>query len=636
MLIETLRLAVANLRQSPRRTFLTSAALANAVVAALLFYGFTRHTYWGLAETFARAGNGHVQVAEGPWFDAAVPEAHRETRATLDEVRAALAADPELAPLLAATAVRRTVSGMLTAGPRTAVFAGVGTDPAAEATLAPLAAPTSGRRLDGMDARELVLGATLAARLDVAPGGTVTALTTTDGGLTNAMDLTVAGVASSGMDELDRTFASMPLGTALALVDGAEADVLVIALQDTRDTAKALAATRRVLTRWPTLRAEPWDARADYYIAVRALYDRIFGVFQGLMALVSILSLSHGVAAVVAERRHEIALLRVAGLTRREVAGLFVVEGALLGGLAAVAGSGMALVVAAITERLGGIPMPPPPGFTIGYAAMFAIDATGFAIVLPITILTAMVGSAIPAWRATRGALSRGLVGLAVLLGLAIPFAAHAQDGATLLAQADAAATLAGRCVVELDITEGTTASHWRAALQGGDALVVSTSLAEGRRQAVLRRGADTWFQTEAMANPMKVGASQRLAGSLSPGDLLAPRLVETWAPAGPVRAEGTSLVVPVTGRAGAAWPRADLVLSAGHLARATFYAPSGQVARTAAWTWEGSSLRALLVEDPARKTQARVALGAPRCGPAAAAVEPGGLLAAARQLLAE
>ena len=54
MITEILRLAVANLRQSPRRTVLTAAALANAVLAALLFYGFTRHTYWGLAETFAR------------------------------------------------------------------------------------------------------------------------------------------------------------------------------------------------------------------------------------------------------------------------------------------------------------------------------------------------------------------------------------------------------------------------------------------------------------------------------------------------------------------------------------------------------------------------------------------------------
>ena len=90
MITEILRLAVANLRQSPRRTVLTAAALANAVLAALLFYGFTRHTYWGLAETFARGGNGHVQIADADWFDAAVPEAHRVPRARLEEVRAAL------------------------------------------------------------------------------------------------------------------------------------------------------------------------------------------------------------------------------------------------------------------------------------------------------------------------------------------------------------------------------------------------------------------------------------------------------------------------------------------------------------------------------------------------------------------
>ena len=209
-------------------------------------------------------------------------------------------------------------------------------------------------------------------------------------------------------------------------------------------------------------------------------------------------------------------------------------------------------------------------------------------------------------------------------------------DAAALLSRADAAGALSGRCVVDLDIVEGATRSSWRAALQGGDALVVSTSLPAGRRQAVLRRGTDTWFQTEAMGTAMKVGASQRLAGSLSPGDLLAPRLAETWTPSGPVRADGSTQVVPVRGKPGAPWPTAELGFTGGHVVRATFFAPSGQAARTAAWTWDGASLRGLEVQDPSRGTRASVTLGAPRCGPAAAAVEPTGLLKAALALVSD
>lgn len=404
-------LAWTSVRRNPRRTLLTAGALANAVVGGLLFYGFTRHTYWGLAESFARGGNGHVQVADADWFDAPAPEAHRVPRATLQAARDALAADPRIGPRLAATAVRRNLVGMLAAHGRSGVFLGVGTEADAEAALAPLAKPVAGEALRPGDVEAVVLGEALAARLGVGPGDTVTALVTTDAGMTNAMDLEVRGLSRIGAEELDRTLATLPLTTALTLADGDAADVLVLALDETADTDAVLAASRDVLARWPELAAEPWTTRAAYYRAVRGIYDRIFGVFQVLMAGVTVLSLSHAVAAVVAERKQEISLLRVVGLTRRQVAGIFVLEGAILAGIGCALGVVFANVIAVVTERLGGIPMPPPPGFTVGYAALFHFDALGYAIVLPVTMLAAVLAAAVPAWRATEGALSRGLMG---------------------------------------------------------------------------------------------------------------------------------------------------------------------------------------------------------------------------------
>ena len=85
--------------------------MANAVVGGLTFYGFTHDTYWGLSEAFARAGNGHVQVADAQWFDAPAPELHRTERAKLEAARAALTADPEIHDRLLASAVRRNVVG---------------------------------------------------------------------------------------------------------------------------------------------------------------------------------------------------------------------------------------------------------------------------------------------------------------------------------------------------------------------------------------------------------------------------------------------------------------------------------------------------------------------------------------------
>lgn len=412
--MNALRLALKSLRKSPQRTLLTSLGLANAVIGGLMFYGFTRDTYWGLSESFARGGNGHVQIADADWFDAAAPELHRVERSRLESVRAALAKDPQVESLVLASAVRRNVVGMFVVEGRSGVFLGQGTEPAAEAQIAPLAKSVTGTLLNASVPNGILLGAPLAARLGVSPGGTVTAMVTTDQGLTNAMDLTVLGTTLTGAQDLDRAYATLPLDTALSLADGTTADVLVLALTETETTDAVLAHVRSLLQdpAYAGLDARAWYTRADYYIAVRALYDRIFGVFQALMVVVTVLSLSHALAGVVAERRAEIAMLRVVGLRRRDVAAIFLAEGALLGLLGCVLGAIGAQLLSVLIAALGGIPMPPPPGFSVGYAARIRLDAIGYAFVLGATLLAAVLASAIPAWRATRGELSRGLMGL--------------------------------------------------------------------------------------------------------------------------------------------------------------------------------------------------------------------------------
>ncbi len=412
-------LAVQNLLESPRRTVLTSLGLSTAVAGALLFFGFTQHTYFALGEALTRNGFGHLQIADAEWFDSPRPELHRTPVAELESVQGALV--DRLGERVSGASVRRELSGMITAQGRSGAFLGVGTDPSAEDALAPLARPVEGVGLAGASPDGVVLGAPLAQRIGVEPGDWLTVLVTTDQGLTNAADFRLVGLARTGVPMLDRTLARFPLTAVLGLAAGERADLLVVALRDTKDTGDALAAARAVLEDHPGLRVMPWFERAKYYIAVKALYDRLFAIFQVLILAVAGLTLSHAVAAVVTQRRAEIALLRVIGLTRHQVMWLFLLEGALLGLLGGGIGALLANGVALLTRSLGGIPMPPPPGFAVGYAAQFLLLADGYLLVLPVAVLTAMAASAVPAWRAARGALSRALMGLAALMVLSGP-----------------------------------------------------------------------------------------------------------------------------------------------------------------------------------------------------------------------
>jgi len=634
--MNALRLAFKSLARSPKRTLLTALGLANAVVGGLTFYGFTHDTYWGLSEAFARGGNGHVQVADAAWFDAPAPEQHRTERAKLDALRDALAADPEIHDRLLASAVRRNVVGMLIVDGRSGIFMGQGTEPAAESKIAPLAHSVAGTLLDPAKPLELLLGAPLAARLGVQPGSTVTAMVTTDQGLTNAMDLQVLGTTMTGAQDLDRAYAVLPLDTALSLVDGTTADLLVLALTDTADTDAVLAATRRVLAdpAFAGLSARPWYERADYYIAVKALYDRIFGVFQALMVIVTVLSLSHALAAVVAERRAEIAMLRVVGLTRRQVASIFLAEGALYGALGCALGGVGALLFSQLVTSLGGIPMPPPPGFSQGYPARIQLDALGFAVVLSATFVAAVTASAIPAWRATRGELSRGLAGLAVLLAMAL---GPSSASASALTDAFGAPPPADqRCTVDVAVKDTQSSIGWRVVTQGADTLAVSTTLLAGHRQAVLESGGATWFQTETMGKPMRVGLAQRLLGQLSIADVIDPRLVAGWTVASaPSKGQPGVIAATATPGAGLAFARAEFDVSAtGLLSSARFYGPSGSLVRSATYTFTWGRLTSVTVVDAARSGSTLLSLDAPTCTATPLQVTPETLLATALSLL--
>ena len=642
-MLHSLWLAATGLRRSPRRTLLTVGALANAVCGALLFYGFTRHTYWGLAEMFAQGGGGHVQLADTRWFDAPAPEDYRTELSTLEFVRSQLLTDPEIAPLVKAAGIRRQLTGMITTGISSGVFLGVGTEPELEAELAPLMVPDAGWSLADLDGeQDVVLGVVLAARLGVEPGDIVTALVTTDAGLTNAMDLEVAGVITTGSIERDRTWASMPLDTALSLVDSTQADLLVVALHDTSDTERAQAALQRMVTQHSWVQPSPWFERATYYTAVRALYDRIFGIFELLMVLVVVLSLSQAVAAVVAERRQEIALLRVVGLTRRAVVGLFVAEGLLLGLISCGVGVVLAWIVGFIVQQAGGIPMPPPPGFTEGYAAWFVFDALGYAIVLPATLLATIIASAVPAWRASRGALSRSLAGLGILLALCLSarqaMADPLADATALMAGADARRAVPADqlCQVDLVIDDVVNSVSWRLLLQGEHTLAVTTSPPPGKRQAVLRQGSQTWFQTEAMGRALRVGLGQPVQARVAMAELLAPRLLETWAPTTMHQGDGllTVGVVAISGGP-AAYASAELDFSpTGLLVQARFYGKSGALVRVVHWSWEGETMTTMEIKDPRRlQSGTQIRSSTPRCEPGAWAASQDDFLATAMEL---
>jgi putative ABC transport system permease protein len=207
-----------------------------------------------------------------------------------------------------------------------------------------------------------LIGAGLARTLGVRPDDIVTVLVMTVGGSLNAVDMRVAGVFTTGLQELDGRLIKMHLASLERLVEGAGVSSIIVTLNDGRQTeALQGVIARKLAVRSPELRVLGWRVRAPYYGQVHALYAGIF-YFLGAIILVLVgLSASNTLLTSVMERVREIGTLLALGTSRGQVAGLILLEALWLGFWGALAGTLLTFgLVTAI--HAGGLTMPPPPG----------------------------------------------------------------------------------------------------------------------------------------------------------------------------------------------------------------------------------------------------------------------------------
>jgi putative ABC transport system permease protein len=113
------------------------------------------------------------------------------------------------------------------------------------------------------------------------------------------------------------------------------------------------------------------------------------------------LNITNTLTMSLLERTTEIGTSLAIGARKNIVMRLFVIEGFLIGlaggGLGVMLGYLLAVVISSI-----GIPMPAAPGMAHGYVAQIAITPSLVADGLAMALLTALLASAFPAWKAGR------------------------------------------------------------------------------------------------------------------------------------------------------------------------------------------------------------------------------------------
>jgi len=382
-----LKFAVQNTLRNRRRSTVTIAIAALGTAAILLAGGFALFTYQSLAQAAARS-TGHLIVG--------LPEQFTKDEDTplqfgIDhyaDLSAKLLIDPAVRQVLP----RVAFSGLISNGEKSTVMLANGVEPDSEFTVkGPFLNMVAGDVLaSGTKLSEVMLGIGLAKSLKAKPGSSLTLLASTTDGALNALDVTVKGVFSTGVPDIDKRIVYTDIATAQKLLNTMRVSTLGVFLNRMEATD---AAQRRVAAENPQLTVQTWLDQAFFYQSVRGLYNRIFGALGLIIGVIVVFVVTNAMAMAIIERTREIGTLRALGTLPSQLLLTLALEGMVLGGVGALLGALTALGVSLLLYVVP-VQMPPPPGSSRGYALNISIDPVMVAATVLAMVLLAMLASA--------------------------------------------------------------------------------------------------------------------------------------------------------------------------------------------------------------------------------------------------
>ena len=200
-----------------------------------------------------------------------------------------------------------------------------------------------------------VVGAELATRIGVAVGDVVQLVPANDSGSTRR--LRVAGIFRSGLFEYDSTWIYVAFETATALAGNSHAaSVMSLQVSDADNVKHVSADVSKVLGGGYTI--VDWQQANQPLFSALALERRMGLFIIGLIIAIATLNITTMLVLVVVERRRDIAILNALGATRAGVMLVFVIEGAVVGAIGAVAGVVIGFVVCVIANHYNLVSLP--------------------------------------------------------------------------------------------------------------------------------------------------------------------------------------------------------------------------------------------------------------------------------------
>jgi putative ABC transport system permease protein len=214
----------------------------------------------------------------------------------------------------------------------------------------------------------VVLGDRLAHSLNAKIGDTLMLYSTTVDGGVNAIDVTLANVMTTGINDADAYYLLTNIGTVQQVINTSKVSLLAVMYKDRANLTTSVGETSKALDSVGNQKfaMKNWEELGEYYRSVKDLFRIIF-TFMGLIIIIIVILSCWNISNMATmERIREIGTLRAIGIKTRFITLVFLFEGFLISLLGVILGFILEIGIAHIINALL-IPMPPIPGMNQGY-----------------------------------------------------------------------------------------------------------------------------------------------------------------------------------------------------------------------------------------------------------------------------
>lgn len=345
------KIAWRNLWRNPRRTLLTTAALAFSSLVLIFMMSWQHGAYQAMISSAVNLQTGPLQVLAGGY------QANPDIRKVIREPGALLARLDKM-PGVRAAAPRAEAFALVSSPHRSQGVMIVAVDPAREPEVTTLGRTVREGAFLGSAPDGAVIGSRLARNLQVGIGGELVVIGQGYDGGSAAEVVHVTGILDTGQPELDRSLMLVvlsPFQDAFGL-NGAVHRIVVEPADFGRLDEVRAALLAQLPRQDPPLTALAWDSLLPG-LRQSILLDQMNGyVMYAILLVVVTFSIANTFLMAVLERIHEFGVLRAIGTTPGRLSAMLLLESAFLAGVGIALGILLGVALSLVVQHVG-IPM---------------------------------------------------------------------------------------------------------------------------------------------------------------------------------------------------------------------------------------------------------------------------------------